>query len=220
MTDDEFDRALVSAVFASIGRDGWPRLSVPGAAQAAGLDLARARARLPTRHSVLLRFGTIADQAALAAPADAASGAAPVHERLFDMLMRRIDVLQLHRDGVKALLAALPTDPPTALMLGAASLASMRWLLDAAGLPAHGPFGSLRAHGLLAVWLWTLRTWQTDDSPDLSATMAALDTALARAAQVARSIPGFRDDPGASPPAQADLFASGDGPPEDPPAAA
>ena len=50
--------------------------------------------------------------------------------------------------------------------------------------------------GLLAVWLWTIRTWRTDDSNDLSATMAALDVALQRAESTAEWI-GWRQ---ASPP--------------------
>jgi hypothetical protein len=43
----------------------------------------------------------------------------------------------------------------------------------------------LRAAGLLAVWGYTVQAWQKDDSPDLSATMAALDRALSRAEQAA-----------------------------------
>jgi ubiquinone biosynthesis protein COQ9 len=187
-SDQPFDAALIGACFAAIARDGWHRLSIPAAAQQAGLDLARARVRVPNRATLLYRFGALADRAALA-DQDGAS-TAPVQERLFDLLMRRIDVLQAHRAGMIALLRALPTDPLAAMMLAAASLESMRWLLQAAGVPAQGVLGLLRAKGLLGVWVWTLRTWQTDDSPDLAATMSTLDTALARAAQIARSLPG------------------------------
>ena len=44
--------------------------------------------------------------------------------------------------------------------------------------------------GLIAVWLWTLRAWERDESADLSATMAALDTALGRAEQAMRWLRG------------------------------
>ena len=46
--------------------------------------------------------------------------------------------------------------------------------------------GELKLRGLVAVWLWTLRAWERDDSTDLSPTMAALDQALSRAEQAAR----------------------------------
>ena len=187
MTDEEFDRAMIAGSFAAIAREGWHGWSLAGVASEHGLDAARARARFATPASVLRGLGILADQAALGEPATE-SGA--VTERLFDLMMRRIDVLQTHRAGVLALLSALPTDPGAALLLASESLNSMRWLLEAAGLPAHGMAGALRAQGLLGVWLWTMRAWRTDDSADLSATMAALDTTLARASTMAGWLPG------------------------------
>jgi len=175
------DAALVAACFEEIAAHGWARLSIPAAARAAGLPLDVARRRIPDRCALLLRFGAIADASALKdAPAEG-----PVRDRLFDLVMRRIDVLQAHRAGVIALLRALPFDPPAAALLAGASLRSMAWLLEASGCGATGPRGGLRAAGLLAVWGYTVQAWQRDDSPDLSGTMAALDRALTRAEQAA-----------------------------------
>ncbi|MDE2198639.1 MAG: TetR family transcriptional regulator [Rhodospirillales bacterium] len=216
MDDNEFDRALVAAGFELVAERGWRRMRVVEAARRAGLPLDRARARFPCRAAVLMRFGRIADQAALGGVSSeaAAGGDGPVRDRLFDMLMRRIDVLQAHRAGMVALLRGLPADPPLALLLAAASLRSMGWLLDAAGVSAAGPLGALRAKGLLAVWLWTLRAWQRDESADLAATMAALDQALTRAGQAAAWLergpapaPG-KDEPPEAPGGQ-DVMASG-----------
>ena len=75
--------------------------------------------------------------------------------------MRRIDALQVHRAGVLALLRALPADPPTALLLALATRRSMRWMLEAAGIPTRGIHGELRVKGLVAVWLWTIRAWRS-----------------------------------------------------------
>jgi hypothetical protein len=181
MTDEEFDAALIGGAFAVAGRDGWPAVSVVAAAREADLPLDRARTRFAGRDAILMRFGRQADSLALAdAPATG-----PVRERLFDLLMRRFDALQAHRAGVLALLHALPTEPPTALLLAAATSRSMGWMLAAAGAPATGLSGLLAQKGLVAVWLYTLRAWQRDDSADLSTTMAALDRALARAEQAA-----------------------------------
>jgi AcrR family transcriptional regulator len=181
MDDSEFDRALIAAAFGLAAEQGWRSVSVAAAARAAGLPLARARERFPGRSSILLRFGRAADQSALAeTPTEG-----PARDRLFDLLMRRIDSFQAQRAGVLALLRALPAEPPTALMLALATRRSMRWMLEAAGLSASGLRGEMRVKGLVAVWLWTLRAWQADESEDLSATMAALDAALRRAEQAA-----------------------------------
>jgi hypothetical protein len=60
----------------------------------------------------------------------------------------------------------------------------MAWMLEGAGLSSTGLHGMLRTKGLTAVWLYTLRAWERDDSADLAGTMAALDRALARAEEI------------------------------------
>ena len=181
MTDQEFDQALISAAFTLAASSGWSSASPAAAARLAGLKLEEARTRFPNAQSILLRFGQLADTHALTDALD--SG--PVRERLFDVVMRRFDALQQHRAGVLALLQALPADPGTALVLAGATGNSMGWMLEAAGVLASGWRGALASQGMVAVWLYTLRAWQTDESPDLSGTMAALDRALTRAEQVA-----------------------------------
>jgi AcrR family transcriptional regulator len=189
--DENFDKALVASAFDLLDQVGWRGLSVAQAARAAGLPLDHARARFPFREAILLRFGVLADQVALKdAPSEG-----PSRDRLFDIVMRRIDALQVSRNGVLALLRTLPGEPALALMLTCASLRSMAWLLEGAGISATGPIGALRTKGMLAVWLWTIRAWQRDDSIDLSATMAALDVALNRAEQAAGWLPRSRREP-------------------------
>ncbi len=204
MDDAEFDRAMVGAVFDQAALRGWADVSLVEAAQEAGLDLARVRARFPGRTAVLMRFGSQADGAALAG---AATQGTP-RERLFDVLMNRFEALQAHRGGVLALLAALRTDPGTSLLLYGATLRSMVWLLEGAAVPASGLLGKLRAHGLLAIWLYALRAWERDESTDLSGTMAAVDRGLDRAMQAERSLPGQTaaplapEEPGAAEPSE------------------
>ena len=71
----------------------------------------------------------------------------------------------------------------------------MKWLLDGAGIPSSGIVGGLRVHGLLALWLYALRAWEGDESPDLSATMAAVDRGLDRAIQAENMLPGRSSTP-------------------------
>jgi hypothetical protein len=177
---------LIAACFDRIAETGWSRFSVADAARVAGLPLDAARRQLPCRSAFLLAFGRLADAAAV----EGASSEGTTRDRLFDVLMRRIDVLQAHRAGVLALLKGVMLDPAAGLLLAAATHTSMGWLLAAAGVDATGPLGHLRRKGLLAVWLWTIRAWQRDDGEDLAATMAALDQALAQADKIAGWISG------------------------------
>ena len=143
MDNAEFDAALLASVFPLAAERGWPRVSVVQAARDADLPLDRARRRFPGRCVVLLRFGSLADQAALALAPNEGSP----RDLLFDILMRRIDFLQRHRAGVLALLRHLPADPPTALALAAANLCSMGWMLEGAGISARGPRGAAAPQG-------------------------------------------------------------------------
>jgi len=191
MEDKQLDQALIAAVFSQAALRDWADVNIAEAARDAGLPLDRVRARFPGRGAVLLRFGIQADQAALSAGSNEPSP----RERLFDMVMSRFDALQQHRAGILQLLRALRTDPATSLLLYGATLRSMKWLLDGASIPSSGIVGGLRVHGLLALWLYALRAWEGDESPDLSATMAAVDRGLDRAIQAENMLPGRSSSP-------------------------
>ena len=65
-------------------------------------------------------------------------------------------------------------------------------MLEAAGIPSDGIAGALRVKGLGVIYLMVFRVWLTDDSADLSRTMAALDARLRQAEQFSNSLPGRR----------------------------
>ena len=114
----------------------------------------------------------------------------PPRERLFDVLMRRLEVLAPHREAVRSLLRSARRSPPLALALNGLAVRSQQWMLSAAGINASGPRGMMRAQGLALLFASVLRTWVRDDDPGLARTMAALDRALARGQRFA----GFLDD--------------------------
>lgn len=145
MDDAEFDRSLVAAAFGLAGERGWDAVSVAEAARRGGLSLAQARERFPSRAVILIKFGRLADQSALGDPPKEGS----VRDRLFYLLMQRIDALQANRPGLLALLRTLPSRPKTAVLLGCATRRSMRWMLEAAGVSARGIRGELRTRASL-----------------------------------------------------------------------
>jgi len=180
-TDTEhFDTALLHAALDRVALSGWRRLSVVDAARDAGLPLDEARMRFPCRTAILLRLGRLADESALRD--DQLTGSA--REKLFDLLMRRFDVFQHYREGIKAVLTAMPFDPPLGLALGVATFDSMAWLGRTAGIETTGLRGTLRVKAIVGIWAYGLRAWAKDDSEDLASTMAALDTALDKAARL------------------------------------
>ncbi len=207
MTDIDFDTALIIAAFRLGADKGWRHVSVAAAARAGGLDLAQARASYRCTGMILKKFGEMADGAAL----QGVQAEGSVQEKLFDMLMRRIDFMQAHRPGVLALLKAAPTCPPMSVALAEMNLVSMGWMLEGAGVDATGLRGMLAKRGLMLVWLYAVQAWARDETEDMSKTMAALDQALKRAEEFAgRVLPSFAsaapgDPPYSSPDASSSL---------------
>ena len=117
------------------------------------------------------------------APAPAEGSSA--RDRLFDVLMRRFDVLQPDKEAVAAIVRDALSNPLAALCHGPQLLASMAWMLEDAGLSSAGPAGALRAKGLALVYLAALRAWLGDDNADKAKTMAVLDRGLRQAETVA-----------------------------------
>jgi AcrR family transcriptional regulator len=111
-------------------------------------------------------------------------------ERLFDVLMRRIELLEPRKAAVRSLMRSCRRQPGLALALNGLAVRSQHWMLTAADLDAGGPRGAVRAQGLALLFASVLRTWVHDDDPGHARTMAALDRALARGQRLS----GFLDN--------------------------
>lgn len=196
MNADPSDEALIAALWRVIATHGWPGLSMRRLATEAGTDTATLRERFPTRLDMLLLHGRVMDQAVLAGTIPGQGGSA--RDRIFDVLMRRLDAMQPHREGILRLFEDMRRDPALALALAPHIGIAMRWMLEAAEVEAKSCEARLLALGLAGVWLATIRAWARDDSPDMGATMAALDSALDRAERIARPLGLLRGE--AAPP--------------------
>jgi AcrR family transcriptional regulator len=104
----------------------------------------------------------------------------PPRERLFDVLMRRIEMMAPYREAVRSLLKSVARNPGLALALNGLAVRSQSWMLTAADIDAAGPRGMIRAQGLAMLFASVLRTWVDDEDEGLARTLAALDRALAR----------------------------------------
>jgi AcrR family transcriptional regulator len=178
------DDPAIAGFWRVVAERGWHDVSMRAVAAEAGLEAAELRRRFAAPQSILEAHGRAVDAEVVAGTVD--DPTSTPRDRLFDVLMRRIDALTPHRAGVVRLWDDLPRTPLLGLTLAGQLPVSMAWMLEAAGLSASGVKGALRVQGLGLVWLATLRAWAEDDSADLSTTMAALDRALDQADRAAR----------------------------------
>jgi len=174
------DREKIIAAFLAILEDKpFAAIGFDDIAQRSGLSLAQVRGEFASTFAVLAAYVKATDRAVLAQDMHDMSEE-PARERLFDVLMRRLEVLAEQRDAVRSLLRSSRSNPPLALALNGLAVRSQKWMLTAAGINASGPRGMIRAQGLALLFASVLRTWVDDDDPGQARTMAALDRALGR----------------------------------------
>jgi AcrR family transcriptional regulator len=179
---------IIDAFMTLLAEKPFEQIGFAEIAREAAVSLSELRESFGSTLAILAAHMKAVDRAVLAG-GDADLAGEPPRERLFDVLMRRLDVLAPHKAAVRSLLRSALRDPPLALALNALAVRSQQWMLTAADVAA-GPRGMLRAQGLAVLLASVLRTWVDDDDPGHARTMAALDRALARGQRWS----GFLDD--------------------------
>jgi AcrR family transcriptional regulator len=170
---------IIDAALARIAADGWRRLSLAAVAAEAGLPILRVYRSFTSKQAILDAWVGRIDAAMLAEPPTPEAAEHP-RDRVFDLLMRRLDALRPYKPALAALRRELSGNPVLGLCCGARLLRSMRWTLEAADIATGGLSGTLAVKATGAAYVSAMRVWQRDDSTDLGRTMAALDTRLRR----------------------------------------
>ena len=170
---------IIDAFMGLLAEKPFEQIGLGETASRAEVTLAELRENFSSTFAILAAQLREIDRTVLAA-GDGDMAEEPPRERLFDVLMRRLDALEPHKAAVRSLAASAMRDPVLALGLNRLAVRSQQWMLAAAGISAAGPRGLMRAQGLAMLFARVLRTWLDDDDPGHARTMAALDRALAR----------------------------------------
>ena len=170
---------VVEAFLGLLAEKSIEQIGFAEIATSADVSLADLRDMFGSKIAILAAYMKEIDRAVLAGvSADMADE--PPRERLFDVLMRRLDALAPHKAAVRSLARSAMRNPGLAFALNGLAVRSQQWMLTAADIGASGPKGMMRAQGLAMLFASVVRTWADDDEEGLARTMAALDRALAR----------------------------------------
>ncbi|MBL8894439.1 MAG: hypothetical protein JNJ53_07550 [Rhizobiales bacterium] len=177
MTQETRTKALYEAAFRLAERQSWREVTMSAVAAEAGLTLAETAREVTGKIDLLRAFSRDIDvQLLQSLEAEPLEG--EPHDRLFDAMLRRIELLSPHKPALKSIAAAPADGPSEFLSLLASAMDTQGWLLAAAGLEAPGARGDLHRLGLAKIYADTLRVWLDDDDPGMARTMAALDRKL------------------------------------------
>ena len=182
------DKAI-NALMSLLTDHSFEQIGLAEVAGRAGIKLSQLRAEFGSTLAILAAHIKEIDRAVLAG-GDNDMAEEPARERLFDVLMRRLEALAPYKDAVRSIMRSARRNPGLAFALNAMAVRSQRWMLEAAGIGTAGPRGAFRAQGAALMFARVLSVWIDDDEEGLDRTMAALDRGLASAERWA----GFVDD--------------------------
>ncbi len=171
----------------------FEEISIRAICAAAGVSLADFRDAFPSKGAVLAGLSRRIDRAVLAQDSSELTDESP-RERLFDILMRRLEAMTPYREGLREATAWIRRDAAAALAMNQVVVGSMRFMLEAAGIDVDdGAAGAIKLQGVALAWARIVGVWLDDDDPGLSKTMAELDRELTRGERAVAGIDRLND---------------------------
>lgn len=181
---------IIDAFMALAAEQDFADIRLSDIAARAGVTLGELRDAFGSRLDILAAYMKRVDRAVLDGIDNSLKGE-ETKDKLFDVLMRRLDVLAPHKGAIRGLAKAARRDPGLAMALNRLAVRSQRWMLAAADIELTGPGGAVRAQGLAWAFGKVLAVWLDDDDPALARTMKALDEQLAKAGRAAGALKTF-----------------------------
>jgi AcrR family transcriptional regulator len=171
---------IVDALMSLAAERRFEDISIRDICKEAGVTLAEFRDSFPSKGAVVAGFSRRIDRAVLSHEDDGLADES-ARERLFDILMKRLEAMAPYREGLREVTAWVRRDPGAALAMNPVMLNAMRFMMEAAGIDVEGgAAGAVKTQGLAFAWARIVGVWLDDDDPGLSKTMAEVDRELTR----------------------------------------
>jgi ubiquinone biosynthesis protein COQ9 len=119
------------AAFALAERMGWTDISMAQIAREARLSLIELMRHAPSKAAILESFGRDIDEAMVQVFEKHPAEGGP-HDRLFDVILRRLEIMAPYRSVVASVLQTARRDPAEGLKLLQSVSDSIGWMLSAA----------------------------------------------------------------------------------------
>jgi len=172
----------VDALIALLAEHSFEQIGLAEVAGRAGIKLSELRTEFGSTLAILAAHIKDIDRAVLDGGDDDMTEEPP-RERLFDVLMRRLEIMSPYKDAVRSMMRSARRHPGLAMALNAMAVRSQKWMLEAAGINASGPRGAMRAQGGALMFARVVDAWLDgeDEEDSLDRAMAALNRGLASA---------------------------------------
>ena len=176
--------SIISAALRAAAEEQWEFVSPITIAEGAGVSVNELQLWFPTKSSIVKAIIDDLDAQVEDAFPDI-DDSMSMRDRLFDILMERIELANHHRDAHISFFKSVGWTKDATCNDISLLMSSMKRMANCAGMDSEGLFGGMKLTGLAVAYSWVLLTWMRDISPDLGKTMAELDKTLSRAEGIA-----------------------------------
>jgi len=188
MSKNTLKDQVIGAALSLAAEQNWDLVSFEEIIEKAGVALGDAYEYFDDKSDVLTAYGRKIDRA-MVESVEQLDATLSHREQVFDILMERFDIVNENREAVISILTSFKKDPKQAVLSLPHLGRSMSRVLELCEISTQGLTGCLRVSGITGVYLYALKSWMKDDSPDMAKTMAALDKALDKAEMAYNALP-------------------------------
>jgi ubiquinone biosynthesis protein COQ9 len=165
------------AAFALAERRPWHEITMGAIAQQSGLSITAIMRNVASKAAILRDFSRDIDGAMLLV-FEKYPPEGEAHDRLFDVIIKRLEIMHPYRPVVGSVLKRRIGDPGEAAVMLQSVAITVGWIAAAAKVEEEPAWQSWGRIGLGRAYIKAVTAWAGDDDPGLSRTMAALDRAL------------------------------------------
>ena len=182
---------LIDTTLSLAGELGWPSVTLQLIGKTANVPLSEVSAIFSSKWDILEAFRERTDLLLIAGKSANLSGQS-AKDRLFDILMARIEIIEPWKAGIGSIARHAVAQPITGIRLFTSLNKSMECMIEHVNAKIQGPGKLIQSRGLTLIYLLVLRRWIGDHSSDLGPTMAELNERLISADQLLSRICGLR----------------------------
>ncbi|MFL2781659.1 MAG: hypothetical protein ACJZ9G_05490 [Rhodospirillales bacterium] len=184
-----YTKKIVDALFILTPTMSWKDITMEKIAKVVKLNKMDLNKYFTSKISILIAYNNSLDQAIFVEfKKESENTLVNSRDQIFDIIMAKFDILNSKKDGIRHIFkktfpVELVANPKSYLNL----VKSMKLVLNLAGIKTNTPMGCIRVNILSGIFINSFISWLSDDSPDMSKTMASLDKGL-RQAEALQSI--------------------------------
>jgi|TARA_B100000287_G_scaffold435239_1_gene502574 hypothetical protein len=182
---------LINKGFGLIDEIGWEKFSLKKLADKEKISLKEIKNYFSCKNSVVDKFSLMINRYVESKISINDFEGSSTKDILFELIMMRFDEMQIFKGALKKILKDTKRKPVLLRIISSNVLNTMDFYLDLSNSYKNSPIDIFKKNFLFLIYSVSFRAWLSDNTEDLSKTMAELDKLLSIAEKFQKRIRDF-----------------------------